>query len=187
MTVCQYLVVRAQLSECVQTLLQLCDHAAWQLPTVRDLLAEGAVVLNQTQNVAAIAIGPHPVARHQARGSPRDAVSRAAADHPSVQGRLRMRFFIFNKKKTYPGYFWNAQHWLQACTISAQFWWFFFLTMEDTGVFVVTLKWVTEKIAALAARWPASFIYDTCKANTDVTWQVLQCAFACLCIFVTGN
>lgn len=94
MTVCQYLVVRAQLSECVQTLLQLCDHAVRQLPALRDPLAEGVVVLNQTQNMAAIAISPHPVAWHQARGSARDAVSRAAADRPSIHLRVRTVFLI---------------------------------------------------------------------------------------------
>lgn len=68
----------------MQTFLQLGHHAVRQLPSVRDLLAEGAVVLNQAQNVAAAATGPHPVARHQARGSAGDAVARAAAGRPSV-------------------------------------------------------------------------------------------------------
>lgn len=80
MIVCLYLVVRALLFECVQTLLQLCVHAARQLTAVCDLLAEGVVVLNQTQNMAAVAIGPHPVARHQAGGSAGDAFTRAAAE-----------------------------------------------------------------------------------------------------------
>ena len=79
-----YLVVGALLSERVQTLLQLGHHAVRQLPSVRDLLAEGAVVLNQTQNMAAVAIGPHPVARHQARGSASHAVARAAAGRASI-------------------------------------------------------------------------------------------------------
>lgn len=82
--VCQYLVVGALLSECVQTLLQLCVHAARQLPALRDLLAEGAVVLNQTQNMSAVAIGPHPVARHQAGRSTGGAVAGAAGDRPPV-------------------------------------------------------------------------------------------------------
>lgn len=72
-----YLAVGAQLSERVQTLLQLCRHAARQLAALGDLPAEGAVVLHQTQDVAAVAVGPHAVARHQARGGAGDALALA--------------------------------------------------------------------------------------------------------------
>lgn len=103
MTVCQYLVARVQLSECVQTLLQLCDHAAWKFPALGDLLAEGVVVLNQTQNMAAITISPHPVAWHQARRCTRNTVSWAAADRPAFHIRVSKVFLIWAKE--YPGIF----------------------------------------------------------------------------------
>lgn len=81
-----YLVVRAQLSERVQTLLQLCRHAARQLPALGDLPAEGAVVLHQAQDVAAVAVGPHPMAGHQSRGGAGEALAGAAADGARGRG-----------------------------------------------------------------------------------------------------
>lgn len=75
-----YLLVGDQLSEHVQTLLQLRRHASRQLPALGDLPAECAVVLHQAQDVAAVAVGPHPMAGHQARGGAGDALAGAAAD-----------------------------------------------------------------------------------------------------------
>lgn len=80
-----YLGVGAQLSERVQTLLQLRRHVSRQLASLGDLPAEGAVVLHQAQDVAAVAVGPRPVTRHQARGGAGEALALAAAD--GVSGR----------------------------------------------------------------------------------------------------
>jgi len=89
-----YLVVRGLQFERVQTLLQLLVHAARQLTPLRDLPAEGVVVLDQTQDVAPVAVGPHPVARHQAGGGAVDAVAGAAAERAPVHLRGSARFLI---------------------------------------------------------------------------------------------
>ena len=61
-------------------LLQLGVHVLCEAPALRDLLAQGVVVLDQPQDVGPVAAGPQPVARHQAgRGARGPALGAAAA------------------------------------------------------------------------------------------------------------
>lgn len=76
---CIYPPVSPLLAECADTLLQVCVHGAGEPPSLGDLLPQGIVVLDKTQDMAPLAVGPQAVAGHQAgwRGSrARDTVPR---------------------------------------------------------------------------------------------------------------
>lgn len=59
---------------------------------------------------------------------------------------------------------------------------FFFFTVEDAGVFIVRLKWVTE-VTAFTTWWSAPFIWNKSKNQHWRDWQIPVCVFTCGSIF----